>query len=517
MPAEGNRDPAGSHAAELTPAYNRHVQGAYVRSGASIIMWFCGWVAYAIGDLRDENFAGMSYAVLYLILLNPPTLWILKGIRGKRLFGRFSIFINFLEIIGYTAIIHYVGGIEATFLLPIYAALVAYVGVMGPRRLPFIVAAFCIVCFDAMVMLEHLGILRNTHFHPSLGVPLQRKIMIMLVTAGLLFVVAFISSYTAGLRKKNRDILRRQNEELTLALRKANESDRLREALERASESDRLKSEFLANMSHELRTPLNAIIGFSELLECHYAEQMDQAQQEYVQAINRSGTHLLAIINDLLDISKIEAGKMEIAPGEVRLPALLEDSVVMFREEAAQHQIRVAIDREGCPATVQADELRLKQIVCNLLANAVKFTPAGGQVTLAARRLARRDGQWFTESGTVAALPPPVGHETIRLASVVDIAVTDTGIGIKQEDLERIFNPFEQVDGSIRRRYQGTGLGLSLAKRFAEFHGGYLCVASPGENQGSTFHCVLPAEESAPPLSSQTLLSIPPAQSPGPP
>lgn len=493
MPAAGDRDPAGSHAAELTPAYNRHVQGAYVRSGASVIMWFCGWVAYYIGDITGGNFAGMSYAVLYLILLTPPTLWILKRIPNKRLFGRFSIFVNFLEIIGYTAIIHYAGGIEATFLLPIYAALIVYVGVIGPRRLPFIVAALCIICFDSMVVLEHLGILGNTHFHPSLGVPLQRKIMIMLTTGSLLFVVAFISSYTAGLRKRNRDLLRRQNEELRLALRKANESDRLREALERASESDRLKSEFLANMSHELRTPLNAIIGFSELLECQYAGEMDQAQREYVQAINQSGTHLLAIISDLLDISKIEAGKMEIAPRAVPLPALLEGSVVMFREEAAKQGIRISTDLEECPATVHADELRLKQIVCNLLANAVKFTPAGGQVTLAARRLARRDGQWLTESGTIIALPPPAGHETIRLAEVVDITVTDTGIGIRQEDLARIFNPFEQVDGSIGRRYQGTGLGLSLARRFAEFHGGYLCAASGGENRGSSFHCVLPA------------------------
>ncbi len=493
MTDQRDRDREVTRTTDLAHIYKRHVQGALVRSGASVIMWFCGWVAYYIGDIRDENFAGMSGAVLYLILLNPPTLWILRRVRGGLPFELVSLSINFLEAIGYTAIIYYTGGIEATFLLPIYAALIAYVGVMGPRRLPFIVAAFCIVCFDAMVIMEHLGILRNTHFHPTLGVPLQRKIMIMLVNTGLLFVVAFISSFTGGLRKRNRDLLRRQNEELKLALQKANESDRLREALERASESDRLKSEFLANMSHELRTPLNAIIGFSELLERQYPEKLDQTQKEFVRDINKSGIHLLAIISDMLDISKIEAGKMKIEPTDAHLPPILESSLTMFKEDAAKHRIELSADLEGCPATVWADELRLKQIVCNLLANAVKFTPDGGRVNLAAFRLRRQNGLWLTEAGTVIALPPPVGHEKIELEEIVDITVTDTGIGIKQEDLERIFNPFEQVDGSIRRRYQGTGLGLSLAKRFTEFHGGYLCAASEGENRGSSFHCLIPA------------------------
>jgi signal transduction histidine kinase len=114
-------------------------------------------------------------------------------------------------------------------------------------------------------------------------------------------------------------------------------------------------------------------------------------------------------------------------------------------------------------------------------------------VILTARRLTRRNHQWLTDSGEIATLPTPVDNEPIRLARLVDIVVTDTGIGIKEEDLERIFKPFEQVDGSIRRQYQGTGLGLSLAMRFAKLQGGYLCAASEGENMGSSFHCLLPA------------------------
>jgi signal transduction histidine kinase len=478
---------------DLTRIYQRHVQGAIVRSGASVLMWFCGWIAYHIGDIHSENFVGISFSVLFLILYNLPTLWILRLIPDKRYFGYFSLFINLLEIIGYTFIIHFVGGIEATFLLPIYAALIAYVGVVAPRRVPFILAAFSVVSFSVMVTCEHLGILRTYLVHPSLGIPWQRQIIIMLVTTGLLFVVAFISSHTAHLLKRNRDQLRRQNEKLKLALQKANESDRLKLALQKASEADRLKSEFLANMSHELRTPLNAIIGFSELLECQYPEKLDASQREYCQNINTSGKHLLSIITDILDFSKMEAGKMAMALTAVRLPMLLDSSLTMFKEDAAKNRIRLSTDIAGCPETITADELRLKQIVCNLLSNAVKFTPRGGAVTLSIRQLTRRNEHWLTENGEVTSLPLPDGHDLAAHGRFVDIAVTDTGIGIKKEDLERIFQPFVQVDGSASRRYQGTGLGLSVAKRFTELHGGCLYAESRGENNGSSFHCLIPA------------------------
>ena len=179
---------------------------------------------------------------------------------------------------------------------------------------------------------------------------------------------------------------------------------------------------------------------------------------------------------------------------DVHLPMLLDNSLSMFKENVLKHRIRLSADVKGCPETIKADELRLKQIVYNLLSNAVKFTPDGGAVILSARRLIRRNDHWMTENGEVASLPACDGHERINYERIVDIAVTDTGIGIKKEDLERIFKPFEQVDGSISRRYQGTGLGLSLAKRFAELHGGYLCVESEGENKGSTFHCVIPTQ-----------------------
>ena len=480
MTANEDRVQTNNLTDNLALVYKKHVQGGIVRSGAAVIMWLSCLIAYHLGLIRIEHFNGITATGVYLILYNLPTLWILKHIKNIRLFGYFSLFINLLEVIGYTAIIHFAGGIDALYLLPLYAALISYVGVVAPRRVPFIIALFCSFSFSLLVTFEHYGILKSYKIHPSIQLPWPDQVMITVVIVNMLFVVAFISSYTAHLLKKNRDRLRRQNVELRLALQKA-------------SESDRLKSEFLANMSHELRTPLNAIIGFSELMEYQYPEKMDESLKGYAKDINASGKHLLSIISDMLDISKIEAGKMEIEPAEVQLPALLESSLMMFKEDAAKHRIRLSTELGGCPGTVWADELRLKQIVCNLLANAVKFTPDGGQVTLAARRLRRQDRQWLTETGKVMELPAPVGQETIRLEEVVDIAVTDTGIGIRKADLERIFNPFEQVDGSIRRRYQGTGLGLSLAKRFAELHGGYLYAASDGEDRGSSFHCVIPA------------------------
>ncbi len=480
MIAQRDREQTNKPADNLTLVYRRHVQGAIVRSAASFFMWCSAWIAYAFGIIRVDNFTGVSLGVSSLILFNLPTLWILKRITNKTLLEYFSLLINLLEIIGYTAVMHFLGGIEALYLIPVYGILIFYVGVVASRKFPFIIAAFCVICFSAMVTFEHFGILRSYKLHPTFQWPWPNQLLILLANATMLLVTAFVSYYTALLLKKNRDRLYRQYEELRLALQKA-------------SESDRLKSEFLANMSHELRTPLNAIIGFSELLGYQYPEKLDDGQKEYVQDINASGKHLLAIINDILDLSKVEAGKIQTEPTDILLPALLDNSLSMFKENALKRRIRISTDLTGCPETITADELRLKQIVYNLLSNAVKFTPDGGSVILSARCLTQRTRQWLTDNGEVTSLPLPAGHEPIHHGRVVDIVVTDTGIGIRKEDLERIFKPFEQVDGSIRRRYQGTGLGLSLAKRFAELHGGYLYVASEGENRGSSFHCVIPA------------------------
>jgi len=234
------------------------------------------------------------------------------------------------------------------------------------------------------------------------------------------------------------------------------------------------KSEFLANMSHELRTPLNAIIGFSEVLAEQMFGDVNEKQLEYLKDIHTSGQHLLTLINDILDLSKIEAGRMELDLATVNLPMLLDNCTTLVRERASRQGLTLALDVDPAVGDWVADVRKIKQIVINLLSNAVKFTPAGGRVTLRARRI---DDQ-------------------------VEIAVIDTGVGIAPDQQALVFEEFRQASGDYLRKAEGTGLGLSLAKRFVELHGGSIRVESaPG--QGSTFAFVLPPREPVEPAALQ--------------
>jgi signal transduction histidine kinase len=223
------------------------------------------------------------------------------------------------------------------------------------------------------------------------------------------------------------------------------------------------KSEFLANMSHELRTPLNAVIGFSEVLLQRMFGELNAKQDEYLKDIYASGQHLLSLINDILDLSKIEAGRMELAPAPFHLPTALENAVTLVRERASRHGIALQLDIDPQLGELVGDERKVKQVLLNLLSNAVKFTPEGGRVSLKA---GRKDG-------------------------AVEIAVTDTGIGIAPEDQAAIFEEFRQVGSDETRKQEGTGLGLTLAKKFVELHGGRIWVESE-LGQGSTFTFTLP-------------------------
>jgi signal transduction histidine kinase len=227
--------------------------------------------------------------------------------------------------------------------------------------------------------------------------------------------------------------------------------------------ASRHKSEFLANMSHELRTPLNAVIGFSEVLLQRMFGELNEKQDEYLQDIYASGQHLLSLINDILDLSKIEAGRMELAPAPFHLPTTLENALILVRERATRHGIALHLDLDPRLGEVVGDERKVKQILLNLLSNAVKFTPEGGRITMKA---SQRDG-------------------------AVEISVTDTGIGIASEDQAAIFEEFRQVGGDEQRR-EGTGLGLTLAKKFVELHGGRIWVESE-LGKGAIFTFSLPS------------------------
>ncbi len=262
------------------------------------------------------------------------------------------------------------------------------------------------------------------------------------------------------IERMNADLERKVKErtqELEVVNQKLQDSNR---ELQRANS---LKSEFLANMSHELRTPLNAIIGFSELLLDRSFGGLSEEQRDYVSDILSSGRHLLELINDILDLSKIEAGKMKLALEEIDLAPVVDEAVAVLRVEAGRKHIELVARLEEPDIVMQADRSKIKQIMYNLLSNAVKFTPEGGKVVLEAAR---------TVDGWV-------------------ITVSDTGIGIKEEDRERIFQAFTQVDASYARRYQGTGLGLTLVRKFVEMHGGRIDLTSHF-GKGTSFRITLP-------------------------
>ena len=238
---------------------------------------------------------------------------------------------------------------------------------------------------------------------------------------------------------------------------------RIEERTKELAEASRQKSRFLASMSHELRTPLNAILGFSEVLLDRFVGDLTPKQVEYLESIHTSGKHLLGLINDLLDLSKIEAGKMVLHPEPCYLPQTLEDALTLVRSEATRKRLTLGLEVAAEVGLVEADPAKLKQILYNLLSNAIKFTPEGGRVTVR--------GQ--------------------RVGSLVEVAVADTGIGIRPADQQRIFGEFEQVDSAYARQVQGTGLGLPLTRRLVELHGGTLTLES-AEGKGSTFTFTLP-------------------------
>ena len=222
------------------------------------------------------------------------------------------------------------------------------------------------------------------------------------------------------------------------------------------------KSEFLANMSHELRTPLNAIIGFSEVLSERMFGELNEKQDEYLKDIHASGQHLLSLINDILDLSKIEAGRMELEVTDFDLPMAIGNALTLVRERAARRSIALNTAIDERLGQVQGDERKIRQVLLNLLSNAIKFTPEGGRID-------------------VHAVPRD---------RMVEVSVTDTGVGIAPEDQEAVFEEFRQV-GTADKKVEGTGLGLTLCRKFIELHGGRIWVESQ-VGVGSTFTFTIP-------------------------
>jgi signal transduction histidine kinase/DNA-binding response OmpR family regulator len=288
--------------------------------------------------------------------------------------------------------------------------------------------------------------------------------VILLLSGSLAYVVL----QSLAQRKKAEEELQDKNLELERQSR-------------RVQEANRLKSEFLANMSHELRTPLNAITGFSELMFDGKVGPMSTQQKEYLGDILSSGKHLLGLINDVLDLAKIESGKMEFRPEPVRIDKLIGEVRDILRAIAASKRIQVRVEIESGIGQVVTDPAKLKQVLYNYLSNALKFTPDEGQVSLRAK---------------------PEGSDALR------VEVEDNGIGIRREDIAKLFVEFQQLDSSMAKRSQGTGLGLALCKRVVEAQGGSVGVQStPGK--GSIFYAILPLRAPGPEAAAESEMATP--------
>ena len=262
---------------------------------------------------------------------------------------------------------------------------------------------------------------------------------------------------------------------------------RLQEKNRELEEASRMKSEFLANMSHELRTPLNAIIGFSEVLVDGLLGEMTDQQRGFIADIYSSGKHLLSLINDILDLSKVEAGKMTLDVEPVQVYSLFANSLSIIREKAAARNVRLVMDAPKELGSIRGDARKIKQIVYNLLSNAVKFSSDGGVVTLAATRVPRADVGDVSES-SIGRTFPLVDNE---FKEFLKISVTDDGIGISPDGLESLYKPFSQIDSGLARKFEGTGLGLAMVKLLADLHGGTVAVESE-VGKGSRFTVWLP-------------------------
>ena len=396
-----------------------------------------------------------------------PLLLILK--RPGQTITRLAI--GVAQALSTAIVIHLTGGrLETHFFVFVSLALLAFY-----RDWRVLVAASAVVACDHLVRgvvwpqsVYGVNIVNPWRFLEHAGWVVMEDIFLFVLCRQGLLESWNVAERQAELEATNETVLASNTqlrEEIVERQRTQLALERAKNAAEAAS---RAKTEFLANMSHELRTPLNAVIGFSDVLSEQAFGPLNEDQAQYVTDILESGQHLLSLVNDILDLAKIENGSMEIQRGSIMVPRLVERAVQMFRERAVRQGLRLVADVDSNMRMIVGDERRLKQLLYNLLSNAIKFTPEGGEVRVTVR--------------------PEVN-------SVV-LTVADTGIGIPLIEQQKVFESFYQMDSTLSKNAQGTGLGLAMVRQIVELHGGTVCVASePG--QGSSFIVTLPQSTGA--------------------
>jgi signal transduction histidine kinase len=344
-------------------------------------------------------------------------------------------------------------------------------GELGPRDFPLdvrSVSGTCVRQARVMAIADADAVAVDYPLTPELAraIGWRSGLFVPLVSEGTgVGCIGILRAEAGGFDPKEIALAQTFAEQAVIAIQNARLFREIQDKSRQLEIANQHKSEFLANMSHELRTPLNAIIGFSEVLIERMFGELNDKQDDYLKDIHSSGKHLLSLINDILDLSKIEAGRMELDVESFDVPAALANAMTLVRERAQRHGIALGLEVAPEVAEIRADERKFKQILLNLLTNAVKFTPDGGRVDVHARLA---DG-------------------------VLEVAVADTGIGIAPEDQAAVFEEFRQVGRHYTNKQEGTGLGLALTKRFVELHGGTLTLESaPGH--GSTFTFTLPSQ-----------------------
>jgi signal transduction histidine kinase len=458
--------------------FRRHAQGALVRSGTSVFMWVFAFAAFLEGHIKKGQMAGVSASVAFLILINPPTLWLLKRITQINLYRYLSLVINILEIIGYTSIIYFLGGIEATYLIPIYSLLITYIGVVAPRKLPFIIASICSIAFALIVVLEYVGFLPG-QFHPmGFYFPWKHQFDILFVITALLFMGAFIAAYTGNLLKENREKLRRQNAELVQAKEAAEKArdeleqrvkertielvitnEQLHQKTEELARSNRELEQFAYVASHDLQEPLRMVTNFVQLLAKRYQGKLDSNADDFINFAVDGTTRMYTLINDLLAYSRVGTRAKPFEPTNCEM--ILQEA--LYNLKVTMEESGAIVTHDSLP-TVMADSSQLVQLFQNLIGNAIKFR--GNE-------------------------PPRVHISASRNGNEWTFSVKDNGIGIAPEYSERIFIIFQRLHN--RQEYGGTGIGLAICKKIVERHGGRIWVESEPE-KGATFYFTLPKE-----------------------